>query len=115
MVPGTGLEPAHLSIWASKTHVSAIPPPGHGRPRDQAHTEEKPLPHRRRKRRVSIVTSSIAKNNADLRFQTELIEMPQVPLPLARLRLRRKEPPSARTLPQLPKGRYGESCALGDA
>lgn len=28
MVPGTGLEPAHLTATASKTVVSAIPPPG---------------------------------------------------------------------------------------
>ncbi|MEN9632077.1 MAG: hypothetical protein RL077_481 [Verrucomicrobiota bacterium] len=29
-VPGTGLEPAHLTAKASKTFVSAIPPPGRG-------------------------------------------------------------------------------------
>jgi hypothetical protein len=28
LVPGTGLEPAHLTVKASKTFVSAIPPPG---------------------------------------------------------------------------------------
>jgi hypothetical protein len=28
VVPGTGLEPAHLTAKASKTFVSAIPPPG---------------------------------------------------------------------------------------
>ena len=28
LVPGTGLEPAHLTARASKTLVSAIPPPG---------------------------------------------------------------------------------------
>jgi hypothetical protein len=28
VVPGTGLEPAHLTALASKTSVSAIPPPG---------------------------------------------------------------------------------------
>jgi hypothetical protein len=27
-MPGTGLEPAHLTATASKTVVSAIPPPG---------------------------------------------------------------------------------------
>lgn len=30
LVPGTGLEPAHLTARASKTLVSAIPPPGPG-------------------------------------------------------------------------------------
>jgi hypothetical protein len=29
MVPGTGLEPAHLTALDPKSSVSAIPPPGH--------------------------------------------------------------------------------------
>jgi hypothetical protein len=32
LVPGTGLEPAHLAAKASKTFVSAIPPPGRNQP-----------------------------------------------------------------------------------
>ena len=62
VVPGTGLEPAHLTAKASKTFVSAIPPPGrcHSRP------ETKPALFHCRKRGVCIRLGRFASFNQPL-------------------------------------------------
>lgn len=71
MVPGTGLEPAHLSATASKTVVSAIPPPGRGSSAEnlgwRPERRKRAIAATARAQRASIVAGNVGSRRARVR------------------------------------------------